>query len=203
MAQFEELHKTHLSQLLEFLKFDKTVREKIQREVREELEELLDSRITVEDTYTGDELIELLNDIPDVIEGVIDHGLEHQRDITMVLIQRVFLQARAKDHEILLNVSQIEDEKMVKASHEMCESLLYEPSKALGAAPDAPGGKVAAAPAQAPADSGNAELDRLRAENAQLKAQIEAGLKGFPQYQKTMEMIHQREVEIRGLQARL
>ena len=203
MTDFEALHKAHLTQLLEFLKFDKRGREKIQKEVQEELAELLESRITVEDTYTGDDLIELLSDIPDVIEGVIDRGLEHQRDITMVLIQRVFLQARAKNHEILLNVPQLEDEQMVKASHELCENLLYEPSKALDAAPDSPGATPQAPSPSKTSTSGNAELDRLRAENAELRAQIESGLKNFPQYQKTLEMIHQREVEIRGLQARL
>ena len=93
---------------------------------------------------------------------------------------------------------------MVKNSHAFCEELLTKPESVIEAAPEGPKAAPTRVSAPAPApQTGNAELDALEEENARLRAEIEAQLAAFPQYQKTKEMIHQRDVEIRGMKARL
>lgn len=197
-SEFSALHKEHLGQVLDFLNFDKEMRAKILEDVKEELKDLFEARITAENTYTGAEIVDALDDVPDRIESVIDRELEHQRDVTMVMIRNIFEQAKAKNKDISLSVSKLEDEKMVNASHAFCGELIAEPEKAMESAPDA-----AASPATGPVMTGDPAKDALILENAKLREQIEAEVKAFPQYQKTLEMVHQREVEIRGLKARL
>jgi hypothetical protein len=88
------LHRFHVEQLLEFLNFDRQLRDRIRDDVKEQLEDLMDARITESSTYTGQELVDALCDVPDLVEGLIDHQLEHQRDILVVLIKNVFSQIK-------------------------------------------------------------------------------------------------------------
>jgi hypothetical protein len=201
MSQRGVLHKAHVQALLDFLQFDQALRHKIQAEVKEQLQDILQSRITEEATCTGEEVIDSLGDVPDVIEGVMDHELEHQRDIAMVLIKDVFAQARSKSQTIELAVSELENEARLKLCHDFCQELLTDPEKVLAAAPDAPEEVLRSAQAARSPKSGAAA--KLMEENARLRAEIEAGLQGFPQYGKTVEMVRERDVEIRGLKARL
>jgi hypothetical protein len=200
-GRFASLHRFHVEQLLEFLTFDRAVRDRIRQEVKEKLSDILSARIVEEKTYTGREVIDTLEDVPDLVENAIDRELVHQRDIAVVLIKNVFAQAKAKSQTIVLSVSQIEDESILQASHAFCTDLLREPEQTLAAAPETPPEIVVALarPASAPADELAGEL----AENARLKGEIEAGLQTFPQYGKTLEMLRQRDIELAGLRARL
>ena len=202
--RFKLLNNIHVQQFIDFLKFEHKNRKNIQDEVSEELQDLLESRITESNTYTGKEIIESLDDIPDLVEGTMDRQLEHVRDITMVMIKSVFTQAKENNVEINLNVSKLEDEQMLNASHAFCESLIKDPEAVLAAAPKVQG-KVASSKQSAAVSSNDPrdELAKLQRENQQLKSQIQFELEKFPQYAKLKQMIHEREVEIRGVKARL
>ena len=103
-----------------------------------------------------------------------------------------------------MNVSKLEDEQMLNASHAFCESLIKDPEAVLAAAPKVQG-KVVSSKQSAAVSSNDPrdELAKLQRENQQLKSQIQFELEKFPQYAKLKQMIHEREVEIRGVKARL
>jgi hypothetical protein len=199
LSRFKSLYQSNVAQILDFLKYHKTLTQKTQSELTDELEDMIDTRLSEGETYTGQELIDALEDVPDITERILDHELEHQRDIALVLIRNVFAQAQAKSQNIWLAVSRLEDEQMVNQAHSFCVELLRDPNKVLAEAPKDP----AAVGAARSKRSGNDEIDSLLEENARLRAEIEAQLKAFPQYVKTLEMIHQRDVEINGMSARL
>ncbi|OHS92975.1 hypothetical protein TRFO_12165 [Tritrichomonas foetus] len=199
--QFSNLNNIHVQQFIDYLKFELRNRKEIEEEVTEELQDLLESRITASDTYTGQEVIDALEDIPDLVESTMDRQLEHVRDVTMVLIKNVFAQAKVHNTEIHLSVAQLEDETMLKNSHAFCNSLIKNPEEVLAAAPKAQGQILSRKPKVD--TSSNDELEKLRQENAKLRAEIQAGLDEFPQYAKLKQMINEREIEIRGVKARL
>lgn len=202
MEEFQALSPSHIEQLMGYLKFEIIKRQNVKTEVMEDLQDLLESRITPEDTYTGQEIIDSLEDLPDMIENNMDNQLKHQRDITMVLIQNIFSQAKQRSKEVNLNVSQLEDEQMLKAAHQFCRELVSDPERILAEA--ARLAKEAAAKKNGGASStGDGEIDQLLAENEALKAQILQELRDFQQYQKIQQMLREREVELRGLKARL
>jgi hypothetical protein len=193
------LRRFHVEQLLEFLNFDKQLRGWIQDGVKEHLEDLMDARITESNTYTGQELVHALNDVPDLVEGLMDHQLEHQRDILVVLIKNVFSQI--KDSPLSLAVPQLEEELFLRACHDFCDALFADPAKVLASAPPCPAGvsRTGGKPGKRALQS---ELDALMAENARLRAEIARGLDEFPQYAKTQEMVRQRDIQLAGLKAR-
>ncbi|KAK8891745.1 Leucine zipper transcription factor-like protein 1 [Tritrichomonas musculus] len=202
MSNYSALNVIHVQQFIDYLKFELQNRKEIESDVSDELQDLLEARISESKTYTGQEIIDALEDIPDLLENVMDRQLEHVRDITMVLIKKVFTQANEKKTLIKLPISQLEDEQMLNNAHTFCQSLLKEPEQILEKAPKVEGytpqrNQIKKGPSR------KEELERLRMENAQLKADIQKGLDEFPQYKKLKQMIHEREVEIRGLKARL
>lgn len=202
MSNYSALNVVHVQQFVDYLKFDLQTRKDIENEVSEELQDLLEARISESKTYTGQEVIDTLEDIPDLVENVMDHQLEHVRDITMVLIKKVFTQANEKNTTIKLPISQLEDENMLNNSHNFCTQLLKEPEQILEKAPKVEGYTMKKSKPKSSANPRD-ELERLRRENAQLKSDIQNGIEEFPQYKKLKQMIHEREIEIRGLKARL
>ena len=202
MSNYSALNVVHVQQFIDYLKFELQNRKEIEDEVSEELQDLLEARISESKTYSGQEVVDALEDIPDLVENVMDRQLEHVRDVTMVLIKNVFAQAKEKNTDIRLPVSQLEDENSLNNAHNFCQSLIKEPDQILEKAPKVEGYTLHKTQSKQ-STSPKAELERLRLENAQLKADIQKGLEDFPQYKKLKQMIHEREVEIRGLKARL
>lgn len=202
MSNFQALNVVHVQQFIDYLKFELQNRKDIENEVSEQLQDILDARISESKTYTGQEIIDALEDIPDHVDNVMDNQLEHVRDITMVLIKKIFLQANEKNTNINLPISQLEDENMLKNAHNFCCDLLKEPEQILENAPKVEGYTPQRKQSKKE-PSLKDELERLRQENSQLKADIQNGIEEFPQYKKLKQMIHEREIEIRGLKARL
>ena len=203
-TNFSKLHTIHLEQLINYLEFEKKNRKNILTEVKDEIEDHMDSRIDQTESYSGNELIDALEDLPDVLENVLDRSLEHQRDITTVLIQRVFKHFQDANEEISIGVSRLENELDVKQAHELCESLIKEPQAVLKAAPLPPdNARKPVQKEQKVEDNSGDEGAFLEAENAKLRKQIEDELAKFPQYQKLLQMSHEREIELNGLKARL
>ena len=203
-TKFSQLHTIHLEQLINYLEFEKKNRKNILTEVKDEIEDHMDSRIDQTESYTGNELIDALEDTPDVLDNVLDRALEHQRDITTVLIQRVFKQFQAVNQEISIGVSQLENELDVKQAHELSESLIKEPQQVLKAAPLPPeGAKKVTEKGVKIEEKGDDEGEFLAAENERLRKQIQDELAKFPQYVKLLQMIREREIELNGLKARL
>ncbi|KAH0785136.1 leucine zipper transcription factor-like protein 1 isoform X1 [Histomonas meleagridis] len=203
-SEFSKINQEHLKQLIEFLKFEKANRKSTKSEVTDELNDLLDSRITQEDTYTGSQIIDALGDVPDFIENIMDRKLEHQRDTIVVLIRNAFLQAKEKGISIDLLVHKLEEEKGLKDAHDFCQSLIQDPESVMEAAPKTenaskPTTHVLVNSSKTISDS----TDQIEEENARLKEEIQNNLSNFPQYVKLMQMIKEREIEIRGLKARL
>lgn len=202
MSNFQALNVVHVQQFIDYLKFELQNRRDIENEVSEQLQDILDARISESKTYTGQEVIDALEDIPDLVDNVMDNQLEHVRDITMVLIKKIFLQANEKNTTIKLPISQLEDENVLKNSHNFCCSLLKDPEQILENAPKVEGYTPQRKQSRNESNLKD-ELERLRQENSQLKADIQNGIEEFPQYKKLKQMIHEREIEIRGLKARL
>lgn len=202
MSTFLALNVVHVQQFIDYLKFELQTRKEIEGEVSDQLQDILEARISESKTYTGQEVIDALEDIPDLIDNSMDNQLEHVRDITMVLIKKIFLQANEKNTTIKLPISQLEDEIMLKNSHNFCQSLLKEPEQMLENAPKVEGYTIKRTQTKNQSNP-REELEKLRLENAKLKADIQSGIEEFPQYKKLKQMIHEREIEIRGLKARL
>lgn len=204
MNEFKTLNVAHAQQFLDYLQFETRNRKSIEDEVNEELQDLLNSRITESNTYTGKEVIDALEDVPDLIENVMDRQLEHLRDITMVLIKSTFLQAKENNVGVTIPINQLEEETILHNAHEYCSDLLKKPEEVLAEAPKVEG-YIPKTKSKATNESltPQQELDLLRNQNATLKADIQNGLDTFPQYKKTKQMIHEREIEIRGMKARL
>ena len=203
-TNFSKLHTIHLEQLINYLEFEKKNRKNILNEVKDEIEDHMDSRIDQTESYSGNELIDALEDTPDVLENVLDRALEHQRDITTVLIQRFFKDFQEANQEVSIGVARLENELDVKQAHQLSESLIKEPQAVLKAAPLPPdGAKVTKKKEAIVEDNSGDEGAMLEAENEKLRKQIEEELAKFPQYQKLLQMTREREIELSGLKARL
>lgn len=196
------LNDVHLQQIQSYLDFEKQNRKKILLEVEEEIRDHINSRIEKRDTYQGDELVEKLQDLPDIIDTSMDNLFEHQRDMTMVLIQNAFIQFKAKNKEISLNVPTLEDEATLKEVNMFVEKMVAEPEVVINEAPKAEPGSKIKQPSPKLQRTTEKRVDP-RIENNELKKQIADQLAVFPQYKKLLEMIREREIQIKGLKARL
>lgn len=197
------LSDVHIQEIIAYLEFEKTKRVKILQEMSEEINDHLTSRIDERLTYTGQELSDALEDLPDMIDMNLDSQLEHQRDMTMVLLQKAFEQMRKKNAEVSLNVAHIEDEKELGNVHNFCEKCVATPEEVVAAAPKAPKESKSSNKIAAKFSTGDAEIDKLLQENEEMKNAIKSQLEAFPQYKKTLEMIREREIEVNGLKTRL
>lgn len=199
---FESLNSDHVEQMLDYLTFESTHRKQICEEISESISDLIQTRVDNQKNYEGRELIDALEDLPDLLENKLDSSLEHQRDITMVLIQQVFSQAKTNDIEIHLDVSKLEDETAVHQSHDFCQKLLKNPETIINQAPPGPNGFHS--------QSGNekhvklqTEEDILKDENLRLKEEIQEKLSHFSQYIQTMKFIKEKEKELYNIQNHL
>lgn len=199
----QQLNTVHLEQIISYLQFVDKNRKHILSEVKEEITDHIESRVDDAETYTGSEVFDALEDLPDLLDTMLDRELEHQRDISVFLIQRVFEQFRQLNMEISLKVPMLENERDIKSSHELCEDLTIKPAETLKSAPLPPkdakrvGDKIQEMKSQKQSRDPQAVL----AENLRLKKQIEDEINAFPQYKKLLEMIREREIELNGLKA--
>ena len=200
-----KLHTTHLEQLISYLEFEAKNRKNILSDVKDEIEDHIQSRVDQSESYSGSELMDALEDTPDVLSTLLDHALEHQRDITTVLIQHVFKQFQSEGSEISIGVEKLENELDVKQAHILSENLTAKPVDVIKKAPLPPekAKKVMINEVSLSQKSPNEEAEKLRKENEQMKQSINDQLESFMQYQKLLEMIRQREIEVNGLRARL
>ncbi|EAY00487.1 MGC81471 protein, putative [Trichomonas vaginalis G3] len=198
-----QLNTVHLEQIISYLQFADKMRKHILSEVKEEIADHVDSRVDDSETYTGSEICDALEDLPDLLDTMLDRELEHQRDVSVFLIQKIFEQYRQLDMEISLKVPMLENEKDIKSSHALCEDLTTKPAETLKSAPLPPkdAKRVGEKLKEMKSQSKSKDPKSILEENLRLKKQIQDEMNAFPQYKKLQEMIHEREIELNGLKA--
>lgn len=202
MEPFCFLDTIHVQQLIDYLQFDEHKSSDSCTEAVGELGDLISTRVNRSENYTGSELEDALEDVPDVIDSVISRTLERQRDTKVVLISEVFRQTRQKGTEINLRVPLIEDQRFTNASHDFCNRVIQDPQSVIEQAPPSAFEDVETV-RYATRTKQNLDRSRLEEENQQLRAEIQKKLDSNIQFLKLNEMIKEREIEIRGMKARL
>ena len=192
MDKFNQLHSNFIREIINYLDFEKQNREKIKDNVIEAIEDSLKSKFYSGESFTGQELIDMLADLPDIIDSALDSELEHQRDVTTVLILGAFKKVKEFNKEITLSVHYLENEQDLLASHDFCERLLYKPQQVIEAAPPAPF-----------VYKNKFMTRKLQEENNRMKQEIAKQLSEFSQYQRLMQMINEREAEIAEIKGKM
>ena len=178
---FETLSPSHIKGIAEYVKFEKKMRESTMSQVLDIISDVIMGRLTDENAYSTDELQEMFNDIPDLVESTINDELEHQRDLLLILLTTFFSQTQGAS----INVSRLEDESSVNDAEALSTRLLEDEDSVLEEAVSKNGGLT--------------EMEQLIRENLALKKAIKDKLENNPQYKQLVKFNKRRDEEISKL----
>lgn len=108
-----ELNDHHHQSLINYLKFSKYRRSQQLRSVDCNFDDVLDSRVSTEETYTGDELEDLLQELQTVVKGDVESELLDNNHTNCLLLGQLFKQAEKWHLKLNIDTSQLEDKALL------------------------------------------------------------------------------------------
>lgn len=119
-----ELNDHHHQNLINYLKFSKYRRSQQLRSVDCNFDDVLNSRVSADETYTGDELEDLLQELQHVVKGDVESELLDNNHTNCLLLSQLFRQAEKWHLKLSVDTSQLEDKSLLDevAKLEECSS---------------------------------------------------------------------------------
>jgi len=162
-----ELNDHHHQNLVNFLKFSKYRRSQQLRSVDCNFDDVLDSRVSTEETYTGDELEDMLQELQRVVKGDVESELLDNNHTNCLLLSQLFKQAEKWHLKLSIDTSQLEDkallDEVAKLEDSTSASTIKQESKT----------KLAPLQDSGPVPLLQMEIGRLEEENNMLRRRLD------------------------------
>jgi len=163
-------HKESVVNYMRFARYQKTQR---LRAIDAAFDEVKDSRL-MDDTYTLDEVCDLLEGLQAVIKGDVDSELIHTAHTNILLLRQLFAQAEKWHLKLQADISELENVELLEKIKEMEETELNKSVKKSGGESGLKFSKLE--PIQ---DGGadkllQAEIKRLNEENEKLRDRLKS-----------------------------
>ncbi|PIK58600.1 putative leucine zipper transcription factor-like protein 1 isoform X4 [Apostichopus japonicus] len=161
------LNEHHHDVVLNYLRFARYKRSQNLRGVEGCFQDVKDSRLT-EDTFTSDEVEDILDGLEAVVRGEVESELININHTNVLLLRQFFQQAEKWHLKLQADISELENRELIELIAD------FEESQFAGAAPTKPSFEMKRLD---PMESGDFqllqnEIDRLNKENEQLKERL-------------------------------
>ncbi|KAK8847819.1 Leucine zipper transcription factor-like protein 1 [Tritrichomonas musculus] len=201
MSELGEYTQEQLSQLVEFLLFEQQKRKETRTEISGELSDLLQEQIESETLYSGKDCLELLEKLPSSLKKTVSTELERNRDLSVVLFERIFQQAQDAHIVMELNVPELDMETATDEANLLCGQILLNKDKiSKGENLNSPPKK------EEPEEDVEAiqkEIEQLQLENEKLKEQLKKPKREWKEFKETNDLLKARNAEYHDLQKQL
>lgn len=201
MTELANYTNEQLSQLVNFLLFEQQKRKETRTEISGELDDLLHEQIEPETIYSGKDCLELLEKLPSALKKTVGTELERNRDISVVLFERIFQQAQDAKIVMELNVPELDMESAADEANLLCGQILSNRDK-IAAKED-----IKLPPKQKePEEDTEAiqkEIEQLRLENEKLKEQKKKPKREWKEFKEASDLLKKRNAEYHDLQKQL
>ncbi|XP_063686832.1 leucine zipper transcription factor-like protein 1 [Bolinopsis microptera] len=162
-----ELNDNHHQNILNYLKFSKFRRAQKLRAVDGNFESTLSSRVSAEETYTGDEIIEILEELNQVVRADVESEFLDSNHTNCLLLRQLFKQAEKWHLKLNVDTSELENKALLDAVAKLedctSSSSLRNESK----------GKLIPLEESGPVPLLKLEISRLEEENSKLRSRLE------------------------------
>lgn len=167
------LNEHHKESVVNYMRFARYQRTQRLRAVDAAFDEVKDSRL-MDDTYTLDEVYDLLEGLQSVIKGDVDTELIHTGHTNILLLRQLFSQAEKWHLKLQADISELENVELLEKIKEMEETELSKGVKKSGGEASLKFSKLE--PIQ---DGGTdkllqAEIKRLNEENEKLRDRLKS-----------------------------
>jgi len=167
------LNDHHKETVVNYMRFARYQRTQRLRAIDSAFDEVRDSRL-VDDTYTLDEVQDLLDGLQDVIKGDVDTELIHTAHTNILLLRQLFAQAEKWHLKLQADISELENVELLGKIKEMEEREMSKGVKKSGVDSSLKFSKLE------PIQDGGAdkllqtEIARLNQENAKLRDRLKS-----------------------------
>lgn len=183
-----DLNDHHEAIIINYMKFARYQRTHNLKSVEYSFKDTMESRL-LEDTYTSDEVQELLSSLCKVVQADIETELINTCHSNVLLLKQLFKQAEKWHLRLQADLSQLENKEMLEAIRaiENHELMGIFPEKS-GSSPS----KVKLQPlndSQGPLSLLNLEIDRLKVENEKLRESLSESEKRATHFQDEFDRL--------------
>lgn len=202
MSRLQEFTPVQLNQLVQYLQFEKSKRREITTEVSVTLEETLSSKINPGDFYSGQDGLDLLEDLPSNLRKSVDTELQHQRDTIVVLLLNIFEQAHQNKIQLEFNISDLANEELTDEANFLSENILKEkifPAAVFSGNLDTSSTEDSSQTKQYT----EAEINAIIEENKRLKSQLTKNKREWPEFIQAQETLKTLNAEVHQLREKL
>lgn len=201
MSELDNYTQEQLSQLVNYLLFEQQKRKETRTEISGELEDLFHQQIEPETIYSGKDCLELLEKLPSDLKKTVGAELERNRDISVVLFERIFQQAQEANIVMELNVPELDMESAADEANLLCGQILNNREKIVA------NEKIKMPPKpKEPEEDIEAiqkEIEQLQQENEQLKQQLKKPKREWKEFKEASDLLKARNAEYHDLQKQL
>lgn len=160
-----ELSEQHRAEVVSYIRFAGGKRQLRLKSVRSCFQDVMEGRL-VEDTYTAEEVSELLCGLQSAVLSELELELLNSAHTNVLLLQQLFLQAQHWHLTLHTDISELENRQLLEQVAELERSQDSAPSSA----PTVP--KPRLAPLDGPSQLLHAEIARLQEDNDKLRGRL-------------------------------
>ncbi|XP_078544287.1 leucine zipper transcription factor-like protein 1 [Lissotriton helveticus] len=168
MAEFG-LNEHHQNEVINYMRFARSKRALRLKTVNSCFQDLKDSRL-VDETFTVDEVTEMLNGLQVVVHGEVETELINTTHTNVLLLRQLFFQAEKWHLKLQTDISELENRELLEQVAEFEKSEFKSSSKKANAESSKP--KLAPLNEGGTTELLNKEIARLNEENEKLKSRL-------------------------------
>lgn len=160
-----ELSPQHLDQVVSYLRFARLKRFQSLRELETQFQDVIGRRITKEEIYTREEVLELVHELQTLVQSDVEVELVESSHTTVLLLSQYFGQAEHWHMKLTSNIAQLENRALLNSIADFEKEQFSEKPKDT----DEHRTKLAPVLDLEATELLRQEIDRLQLENALLK----------------------------------